>query len=176
VLIGIGSLMLWRTTLIKRQPNNVTPDPVEPGSAGFTDADVSDTNSETSDTASSGPAPGPAPGPASSDAFISAMAILGSVERRNSSRDFRGGSVTAVMGRCEIDLRDASIVNGYDPVLEVFAMWGGIEIKVPTDWTIVSNVDPIMGGFEDDTRPPREGSKLLRVRGAVIMGGIEVSN
>ena len=80
------------------------------------------------------------------------------------------------MGRCEIDLRTASIMTPFQPVLEVFAMWGGVEIKVPTDWTIVSQVDPIMGGYEDDTLPPREASKRLVIRGLVIMGGIEVTN
>jgi predicted membrane protein len=58
-----------------------------------------------------------------------------------------------VMGSCAIDLRDASIVSPHEPVLEVFAMWGSIEVRVPTDWTVVSHVDPIMGGYEDSTRP-----------------------
>ena len=80
------------------------------------------------------------------------------------------------MGRCEIDLRAASIGSPHEPVLEVFSMWGGVEIRVPPDWTIVSHVDPIMGGYQDDTRPPKEGTKRLLIRGAVIMGGIEVTN
>ena len=48
---------------------------------------------------------------ASSNSILSAMAILGSVDRRNNSQDFRGGTATAVMGRCEIDLRAASIAS-----------------------------------------------------------------
>jgi hypothetical protein len=67
-------------------------------------------------------------------------------------------------------------VNSHDAVLEVFALWGGIEVRVPPDWSIVSNVDPILGGYEDDTQPPKEESKRLIVRGTVIMGGLEVSN
>ena len=58
------------------------------------------------------------------------------------------------MGGCEIDLRQAAI-NG-EAVIDVFAMWGGIEIRVPENWTVIGRVTPIMGGFEDTTRPPRD--------------------
>jgi predicted membrane protein len=168
VLIGIGSLMLWRTALIKRQPSKLRPDPVA-ASSTFGEAGPAEAGPSESEKESKGPA-------ASSDSILSAMAILGSVVRRNNCQDFRGGSATAVMGRCEIDLRGASIASPNEPVLEVFAMWGGIEIRVPPDWTVVSRVDPIMGGYEDDTQPPKEGSKHLLIRGAVIMGGVEVTN
>src|SRR5262245_46591836 len=104
------------------------------------------------------------------------MAILGSVEQRNNSQDFRGGSATAVMGRCEIDLRASNFPAANEPVLQVFAMWGGIEVRVPPDWTVVSEVDPILGGYMDDTQPPKEGTKRFRIRGSVIMGGIDVTN
>jgi len=58
----------------------------------------------------------------------------------------------------------------------VFSMWGGIEIRVPPDWTVVSHVDPIMGGYDDSTQPPKEEAKRFVIRGAVVMGGIEVTN
>ena len=48
---------------------------------------------------------------------------------------FRGADLIAVMGGCEIDLRQAAI-NG-EAVIDVFCMWGGIEIRVPEDWTVV---------------------------------------
>jgi len=107
---------------------------------------------------------------------LSATAILGGVKRVNNSQDFRGGDATAIMGGCEIDLRPASITPNHEPVLEVFAMWGGIEIRVPPDWTVISKVDPILGGFEDKTMPPKDESKRFVVRGSVVMGGIEVKN
>jgi predicted membrane protein len=114
--------------------------------------------------------------PASSNSMVSATAILGGVERRNNSQDFRGGSATAIMGGCEIDLRAASITSPNEAILEVFALWGGIEVKVPPDWTVISQVDPILGGYEDKSQPPREETKRFIIRGPVIMGGIEVKN
>jgi predicted membrane protein len=175
VFIGIGALMLWRSALIKGAPKNFSPPPppFPPpppsfGSKSFTEGPGTDAGKvNDSDTRS---------GAATSNSVLSAMAILGNVERRNNSQDFRGGSATAVMGRCEIDLRAAAISGTNEPVLEVFAMWGGIEIRVPSDWTVVSHVDPIMGGYEDHTQPPKQESKRFLLRGTVIMGGIEVTN
>lgn len=106
---------------------------------------------------------------------VSALAVLGGVHRGNNSRTFRGGDLTAIMGGCEIDLRQAAIDG--EAVIEVFALWGGIEIKVPEDWTIGSRVVPILGGFEDKTRPQRgAATHRLLIRGFAIMGGIEIKN
>lgn len=106
---------------------------------------------------------------------INALAVLGGVHRGNNSRAFRGGDLTAIMGGCEIDLRQAAIDG--EAVIDVFAMWGGIEIKVPEDWTVSSRVVPILGGFEDKTRPQRGAAMhRLLIRGFAIMGGIEVKN
>jgi predicted membrane protein len=115
-------------------------------------------------------------GPAEdANSTLSALAVLGGVNRGNNSRTFRGGDLTAVMGGCEIDLRQAAIDG--EAVLEVFAMWGGIEIRVPEDWTVVGRVTPILGGFDDKTRPPQAAAAhRLIVRGVAIMGGIEVKN
>ncbi len=88
---------------------------------------------------------------------VSAMAILSGVNRGNNSRAFRGGDLTAIMGGCDIDLRQAAI-NG-DAVIDVFAVWGGIEIRVPEDWSVVFHVTPLLGGVEDKTRPSLGSSR-----------------
>ena len=48
-------------------------------------------------------------GGADDRSMVSAVAILGGVNRGNNSRAFRGGDLTAIMGGCEIDLRQAAI-------------------------------------------------------------------
>jgi predicted membrane protein len=107
---------------------------------------------------------------------ISAFALLGGVERKSNARDFRGGEISAVMGGCEIDLTQADISGG-EAVIDVFAFWGGIEIKVPSDWSVTSQGLPIMGYFGDTTQQPKgETVKRLIVKGMVIMGGMEIKN
>jgi predicted membrane protein len=106
---------------------------------------------------------------------VSEMAVLGAVARGNNSSTFRGGELTAVMGGCELDLRQAAI-NG-EAVIEVFGLWGGIEIRVPEDWTVVSRVVPVLGGVDDKTRPPQSASRhRLVLRGFIVMAGVEVKN
>lgn len=109
------------------------------------------------------------------DDRITAMAVLSGVNRGSNSVSFRGGELTAFMGGCEIDLRRAAI-NG-EAVIDVFAMWGGIEIRVPENWSVIGRVTPILGGFDDKTHPPQGATthKLI-IRGVVVMGGVEVKN
>jgi len=108
------------------------------------------------------------------DASLDAVAVLGGCRRQVRSQNFRGGEITAIMGGCKIDLRDASI-SGV-AVLNVFAMWGGIELKVPTDWTVVLQGTGILGGFDEKTATPVDASKRLIIRGYAIMGGLDVKN
>ena len=108
--------------------------------------------------------------------YFGGLAIMGGVSRRSSSQTFQGADLTAVMGGCEIDLRQASIAPGTEAIIDVFAFWGGIDIKVPEDWTVVTRVTPLMGGVEDTTRAPQNGDKRLVISGVVVMGGVVVKN
>src|SRR6185436_19203190 len=60
--------------------------------------------------------------------ILEVSSLMGSVQRGMSTQDFRGGSVSAVMGASEIDLRKASIESG-EVILNASAWWGGIEIR-----------------------------------------------
>lgn len=107
--------------------------------------------------------------------WISAFAVLAGFERSNNSQDFRGGDMTAVMGGCEVDLRQASMRAPAS--IDVFVMWGGVEIRVPEDWTVELRGVPILAGFVDQTRPPAVATeKRLIVRGVALMGGVEIKN
>jgi predicted membrane protein len=118
---------------------------------------------------------GPRPVRMDGKGSVSATALLSGIKRRNSSRAFSGGDVTAIMGSCEIDLRQAAI-NG-DAMLDVLAVWGGIEITVPDDWAVMLDVTALLGAVEDRTRPPLgAAAHRLTIRGAVVMGGVEVRN
>ena len=117
----------------------------------------------------------PEVGGTDSNATVSALAVLAGINRGSNSRAFRGGDLTAVMGGCEVDLRQAAIDG--EAIIDVFAMWGGIEIRVPEDWSVSGQVTPVLGGYEDKTRPPLGATAhRLVVRGFAIMGGIEIKN
>jgi predicted membrane protein len=115
-------------------------------------------------------------GDETSSDHITGLAILGGIEQRNSSLNFKGGSVSAVFGAYEIDLRQADIPAHSEAVLEVFALFGGVELKVPDDWTVLLDGSAFLGGFESKTRGDSLAKKKLIVRGQAIFGGVEVRN
>ena len=124
---------------------------------------------------------GGAPRPRAMDAHsrFSSLSVMGGVVRRNDSQAFAGADLTAVMGGCEIDLRQASIAPNTEAVIDVFAFWGGIELKVPEDWIVINHVVPLMAGVEDKTQTPKAGAtpaKHLILRGLLVMGGVSVKN
>jgi len=108
------------------------------------------------------------------DDVVDATAILGAYVRRLSTPNFRGGEITAVMGGCELDMRNCSIQG--EAVINVFAFWGGVTIKCPPDWSVTLQGTPILGGFEEKTIVPPDASKRLIIRGYAIMGGVEIRN
>jgi hypothetical protein len=101
------------------------------------------------------------------------MAFWSGVERRVSSPDFRRADLTAIMGGIELDLRGASTATG-TAVVDVFALMGGIEITVPTDWAVVNQIMPILGGVEDRSTGTQASQHRLILRGFVLMGGVEI--
>lgn len=118
---------------------------------------------------------GPATGASVTSSTVDGFALLGGVNRKCLSQDFRGGSLTAIMGGCELDLRNASITSG-QAVIDTFAFWGGIEIKVPQDWSVVVQGTPVLGAFDDKTVRVGDGNKVLVIRGVALMGGVDVKN
>ena len=111
------------------------------------------------------------------DAVVHGFAFMSGVGRRSVAADFRGGDANAIMGGVDLDLREARIVEGQEAVIDAFAFWGGVEIRVPENWRVVSQVMPLMGSYEDNTSGRNMGSgPVLIVRGIAVMGGIEVKN
>ncbi|MEM9595684.1 MAG: DUF5668 domain-containing protein [Acidobacteriota bacterium] len=104
--------------------------------------------------------------------------VLGKREVAIDSADYTGDGVTALMGTYDLDLTGAELAPG-GAVLEVFAMWGGIVLRVPRDWGVDLRVIPLMGGAEyktPSTRTAEPGEPRLLVRGFVLMGGIEIKS
>jgi predicted membrane protein len=105
---------------------------------------------------------------------IDASATMSGIVLKNDSQDFQGGEINAVMGAVEIDLRQAAIAT--EAVLHLSIIMGGVEIKVPREWSVSVNGSPMLGGIEDKTVPPMTPGKRLVIEGSVIMGGVEISN
>jgi predicted membrane protein len=122
-------------------------------------------------------------GPSSADALalessqrVDAFALLGGIHRVSRTTDFRGGSASAALGGCDIDLREAMMPEGSSVVLDTLAIMGGIQVRVPDDWSVETRGMAVLGGFEDKTRRPLDDRKRIVITGLAVMGGVEVRN
>lgn len=108
--------------------------------------------------------------------FVRSFAMLSGHELRPVSRPFRGADLNAVMGGIKLDLTSARM-EGDTAIVEIFAFWGGVEIYVPPDWTVSSEVTTLLAGFIDKRRPTSVvPTKHLVIKGMVVMAGVEIKN
>jgi predicted membrane protein len=111
---------------------------------------------------------------------LNEVAIFGAVERRITTKDFRGGSVNAVFGGVELDLGRADMQQP-ESTLEINAIFGGVEMRVPDSWQVISRGQAIFGGYDDktdhaETDAAGNPKKLLILTGSAIFGGVEIKN
>lgn len=86
--------------------------------------------------------------------------------------DYTGGSVTAIFGGVELDLRQAKIKDG--AVIDIFTFCGGVNINMPDDVIVKNEVHGILGGSEDKTVSKSSTKKTIYLRGECVLGGLEV--
>lgn len=100
-------------------------------------------------------------------------AILGGANQTSKSEDYKGGKVTSIMGGVEIDLRKCVIKN--EATLDIFALMGGVEIRVPENVVVKTKAVTILGGIENKSQPSEtKHAPVLYLTGDVIMAGVEV--
>lgn len=113
---------------------------------------------------------------ATGDDRVNQFVLFSAAEIANHSETFSGGSVSAVFGGAEVDLRGASLADGAS--LDVFTAFGGVEIFVPQGWNVVIHGFPLFGGFENATTKDRlePGPPTLNISALALFGGIDVKH
>lgn len=112
--------------------------------------------------------------PGVTDQVISDFVFWSGIQRNIASPLFRRADFTAVMGGIEVDLRQASTAG--EAIIDVFVVMGGLEIRVPPDWTVSNQMVAIMGGAVDKSTGTKDAKNRLIIRGFVLMGGVEVKS
>ncbi len=105
-------------------------------------------------------------------------AVFSGGKRKFDGEDFKGAVVSTVFGGFEIDLRRA-YMSGESAVLQVDAVFGGCDIKIPETWNVVLKGGAVFGGYSDETHHPAPGTpgaKTLIVKGGAVFGGVVVKN
>lgn len=101
------------------------------------------------------------------------VAILGGSSSKNTSDNYSGGAITAILGGVELDLSKAKIGKG--AVLHVSVVMGGIDLRVPEDVIVLNRVQAILGGIDVKGQPaPSKTASTLTIEGQIIMGGVDI--
>ena len=100
-------------------------------------------------------------------------AIFWGVEKKNISKDFKGGEVNAIFGGYELDLRESK-VSKEGAKLSVNAIFGGVEVSVPKDCRVITNGTGILGGWSSTVKPNDLKTPVLEITGSAIFGGVEI--
>lgn len=113
-----------------------------------------------------------------SDDLVDTMVIFSGSDMLNQSQNFRGGQATALFGGIDMDLRHAEIVNRPAKKMDVFAAFGGVDIKVPEHWRVKVTGIPLFGGWGNKTANKENASKEidLEINCLVLFGGFDVKN
>jgi predicted membrane protein len=112
------------------------------------------------------------------DDIVDNLALFSAVKSRNISKNFRGGSLVALFGGIDMDLRDAYLLNE-GARMDVTAAFGGVNIIVPPEWKVVVKGIPIFGGWSNKTRSKdyvSPDTPVLTLNCFVAFGGVDIKN
>lgn len=110
---------------------------------------------------------------------IDDISIFGGGDKAITSKNFKGGNITAIFGGSEINMMQCQLAEGVNTI-DVFALFGGTTLIVPREWNVVVSVTSILGGFSNkgikDPTAEVDTSRSLVIKGLVVFGGGEIKN
>ncbi|HEX6330925.1 MAG TPA: LiaF domain-containing protein [Actinomycetota bacterium] len=105
------------------------------------------------------------------------LVMFGGTKIKDRSEHFTHADVSAIFGGATLDLREAHVDR--EATVEALAVFGGVDVLVPTGWRVSVDGTPILGGVEDKTEDGADLSPeapLLTVHGTAIFGGVDVKH
>lgn len=112
----------------------------------------------------------------SSEDYIDATTVFGSIHKNILSKNFKGGDITIFMGGAEINLSQADIQG--TAAIDITQIMGGTKIIVPANWEVRSQMTSVFGNIEDKRQniSIHDPNKVLIIDGSSVFGGIEIRN
>ncbi len=106
---------------------------------------------------------------------IDEFVVFSGTHKIITSSSFKGGRLSSVFGGAEIDLSQAQLAEGVNTI-DIFTLFGGSTIFVPSTWDVQVKVNPIFGGYSDERQiiNAQDPERQLIITGVVIFGGGEL--
>ncbi|SEK97663.1 LiaF transmembrane domain-containing protein [Parapedobacter koreensis] len=138
-----------------------TDSPASSGAAAFNETEAADIHQ----------------GPPSGDDYLKSTTIFSEVKKTIISKRFQGGELVNIFGGTDINLIQADIHHPI--VIDVFQLFAGTKIIVPSHWKIQSEVVSVFGEVDDRRFTqgiPYDEQKVVYIKGTSIFGGITIKN
>lgn len=118
-----------------------------------------------------------ASGPGIREDDLGLFTMFSGMNRRIESQQFRGGRASVIFGGIDLDFTGAQLAGG-EATVEVTAILGGMDVRVPRNWKIEVDGNAILGGVEDKHKSEikEENPPKLYIRATAILGGIDIKN
>ena len=113
----------------------------------------------------------------STEEYFESTSIFGGSDKTIVSQNLKGARINSIFGGSEISLVGAKL-GKKEVIIDTLCLFGGNEITVPNDWTIVNEMFVIFGGYSDKratiSGTKQDPEKVIRLKGLVLFGGSEV--
>lgn len=109
----------------------------------------------------------------SSSTYKTASVLFGGQDIRYGTEEFSGATYTAIFGSCTINLRHVILIG--DVVITVTALFAGIDLILPENVRVISNIVPILGGTDIKYASAQDplAPKII-INGNVSFGGVDI--
>lgn len=145
----------------KRVVNEPTDSPAPGGASAFNETEASEEFTNTF----------------SSEDYLRSTSIFGDVKKTIITKRFQGGEVVNICGGTDINLIQADIQQPV--IIDVFQIFAGIKIIVPSHWKIHSDVVSVFGEVDDKRFTqgiPQDEQKVVYIKGTSLFGGITIKS
>ena len=82
--------------------------------------------------------------------------------------------VKSTLAQINLDLRDAVLSAGEEVCVDVEVLLGSVTILIPPQWSVLQEVEVLLGSYEEDEERANTGQGTLRIIGRVRLGSVEV--
>lgn len=110
------------------------------------------------------------------DSHIEETNIFSDSEHVISSKTFKKGKFVCIFGASKLNLLQSDLVPE-NAQIEIVAIFGGIQLYIPQDWIVKTEVFSLFGGFSDKrSTSTHSTNKTIVIKGVTIFGGGEIKS
>ncbi len=113
----------------------------------------------------------------SNEEYFKDVSMFGGSSKTITSQNLKAAQISSIFGGSELNLVGANL-GQKEVIIDSLCLFGGSEITVPNDWTVINEMTVLFGAFSDERRLTpdikQDPEKVIRLKGMVLFGGSEV--